>query len=93
MQIFAFLLHMVKKPKSTCGVTHSESRLLDIIVYTEENQVVRDLSRLCDVNREAIVEYFFKDISGSQERKCKGGCECPKAIYLVLLYERVIRCN
>ena len=81
VQIFAFLLHMVKKARSTYGVTHSESRLLDIIVYTEENRVVRDLSRLCDVNREAILEYF----SGSQERKCKGGYQCPKAIYLVLL--------
>ena len=31
VQIFAFLLHMVKKARSTYGVTHSESRFLDII--------------------------------------------------------------
>ena len=86
VQIFAFLLHMVKKARSTYSVTHSESRSLDIIVYTEENRVVRDLSRLCVVNQEAINPgTLFKDISWSQQRKCKGGCQCPKAIYLVLL--------
>ena len=31
VQIFAFLLDMVKKARSTYGVTHSESRFLDII--------------------------------------------------------------
>lgn len=67
VQIFAFLLHMVKKARSTYGVTHSESRLLDIIVYTEENRVVRDLSRLCDVNREAILEYFSKTFQGPRK--------------------------
>ena len=64
---------------------------MDIIVYTEKNRLVRDISRLCDVDREAILDY--KDISGSQERKGKGGCECPKAIYLVLLEERVVCCH
>jgi len=46
VQIFAFLLDMVKKARSTYGVTHSESRFLDIIAYTKENQVVRDISHL-----------------------------------------------
>ena len=67
VQIFAFLLHMVKKARSTYGVTYSESRFLDIIVYTEENRVVRDLSRLCDVNREAILEYFSKTFQGPRK--------------------------
>jgi len=67
MQIFAFLLDMVKKARSTYGVTHSESRFLDIIAYTEENRVVRDLSRLCDVNREAILEYFSKTFQGPRK--------------------------
>ena len=67
VQIFAFLLDMVKKARSTYGVTHSESRFLDIIAYTEENRVVRDLSRLCGVNREAILEYFSKTFQGSRK--------------------------
>ena len=71
LQIFAFLLHTVKKARSTYGVTHSESRFLDIIVYTEQNRLVRDLSRLCDVNREAILEYFSKTFQGPRKGKAR----------------------
>ena len=55
---------MLKKARSTYGVTHSESRFLYTIVYTEENRVVRDLSRPCDVNREGILEHFSKIFQG-----------------------------
>ena len=71
LQIFAFLLYTVKKARSTYGVTHLESRFLDIIVYTEENRLVRDLSRLCDVNREAILEYFSKTFQGPRKGKAR----------------------
>ena len=71
VQIFAFLLDMVKKSRSTYGVTHSESRFLDTIVYTEQNRVVRDLSRLCDVNRETILEYFSKTFQGPRKGNAK----------------------
>ena len=71
VQIFAFLLDMVKKARSTYGVSHSESRFLDTIVYIEENRVVRDLSRLCDVNRETILEYFSKTFQGPRKGNAK----------------------
>ena len=71
LQIFAFLLHTVKKARSTYGFTHLESRFLDIIVYTEENRLVRDLSRLCDVNRETILEYFSKTFQGPRKGKAR----------------------
>ena len=69
VQLFAFLMHMVKKARSTYGVTHSQSRFLDIIIYTEENRVT--LRRQPRSNPGS----FYKHISGSQERKCKGGCQ------------------
>ena len=64
VEIFGFILEMVKKARSRYGVTYFESRSSDSVVYTEENRVVRDLSRLCDVPRASVLEYFSK--------KCKG---------------------
>ena len=71
VQIFAFLLRTVKKARSTYGVTHSESRFMDIIVYTEENRLVRDMSRFCDANREAILDYFSKTFQGPRKGKAR----------------------
>ena len=71
VQIFAFLLRTVKKARSTYGVTHSESRFMDIIVYTEENRLVRDMSRFYDVNREAILDYFSKTFQGPRKGKAR----------------------
>ena len=42
--IFGFIMEMIKKTRSSYGVTHSESRRSDRIVYTEENRLIRDLS-------------------------------------------------
>ena len=48
--IFGFIMEMIKKARSSYGVTHSESRRSDCFVYTEENRLIRDLSRLCAVS-------------------------------------------
>ena len=40
---FGFIMEMIKKARSSYGVTHSESRRSDCIVYTEENRLIRDL--------------------------------------------------
>ena len=42
--IFGFIMEMIKKARSSYGVTHSESRRSDRIVCTEENRLIRDLS-------------------------------------------------
>ena len=42
--IFGFIMEMIKKARSSYGVTHSESRRSDCIVCTEENRLIRDLS-------------------------------------------------
>lgn len=42
--IFCFIMEMIKKARSSYGVTHSESRRSDRIVCTEENRLIRDLS-------------------------------------------------
>lgn len=42
--IFGFIMGMIKKARSSYGVTHSESRRSDRIVCTEENRLIRDLS-------------------------------------------------
>ena len=47
--IFGFIMEMIKKARSSYGVTHSESRRSDRIVCTEENRLIRDLSWLCEM--------------------------------------------
>ena len=42
--IFGFIMEMIKKARSSYGVTHSESRRSDRIVCTEQNRLIRDLS-------------------------------------------------
>lgn len=42
--IFGFIVEMIKKARSSYGVTHSESRRSDRIVCTEENRLITDLS-------------------------------------------------
>ena len=42
--VFGFIMEMIKKARSSYGVTHSESRRSDRIVCTEENRLIRDLS-------------------------------------------------
>ena len=42
--IFGFIMEMIKKARSSYGVTHSESRRSDRIVCTEENRLIRDMS-------------------------------------------------
>lgn len=42
--IFGFIMEMIKKARSSYGVTHSESRRSDHIVCTEQNRLIRDLS-------------------------------------------------
>lgn len=42
--IFGFIMEMIKKARSSYGVTHSESRRSDRIVCTEENRLITDLS-------------------------------------------------
>ena len=42
--IFGFIMEMIKKARSSYGVTHSESSRSDRIVCTEENRLIRDLS-------------------------------------------------
>ena len=44
---------------------------MDIIVYTEKNRLVRDISRLCDVDREAILDYFSKTFQGPRKGKAR----------------------
>ena len=56
--VFGFIMEMIKKARSSYGVTHPESRRSDFILYTEENRLIRDLSRLCDVFRNAIWNIF-----------------------------------
>ena len=38
--IFGFIMEMIKKARSSYGVTHSESRRSDRIVCTEENRLI-----------------------------------------------------
>lgn len=42
--IFGFIMEMIKKARSSYGVTHSESHRSDRIVCTEQNRLIRDLS-------------------------------------------------
>ena len=42
--IFGFIMEMIKKARSSYGVTHSESCRSDRIVCTEQNRLIRDLS-------------------------------------------------
>ncbi|CAH3021302.1 unnamed protein product [Porites evermanni] len=59
------------KARSSYGVTHSESRRSDCIVYTEENRLIRDLSRLCDVSRNAVMGYFSKQWKGARKGEAR----------------------
>ena len=61
VEIFGFILEMVKKARSRFGVTYFESRSSDSVVYTEGNRVTRDLSRLCDISRASVLEYFQRN--------------------------------
>lgn len=56
VEIFGFILEMVKKTRSRYGVTYFECRSSNSVVYTEENRVIRDLSTLCDVPRALVLE-------------------------------------
>ena len=66
--VLGFILEMIK---SSYGVTHSESRCSDCIVYTEENRLIRDLSRLCDVSRNAAMGYFSKQWKGARKGEAR----------------------
>ena len=67
VKVFSFILETVKKARSRYGVTYLESRASDSIVYTEENRVVRDLARLCDISQALVLEYFSKKFSGARK--------------------------
>ena len=69
--VFGFIMEIIKKARSSYGVTHSESRRSDCIVYTEENRLIRDLSRLCDVSRNAVMGYFSKQWKGARKGEAR----------------------
>ena len=66
-EVFCFILESVKKATSRYGVIYSESPPVDCNVYTQENRVVRDLSRLCNIPRESILKYFSKKSKGPRK--------------------------
>lgn len=61
-RIFQFFMEVVRKAPSSYGVSCSETRVTDTILYTKQNRLLRDFSRMCDTTKESIEVYFSKGI-------------------------------
>ena len=78
IQVFSLFLKAVRKARSAFGMTYRETRKAITIEYTEKKRLIRDLSGLGQITREALREYFNRNSRGKRRGSANVICNKDK---------------
>lgn len=96
IQVFSLFLKAVRKARSAFGVSYTETRKAICIQYTEKKRLIRDLSGLGQITREALREYFNRSFRGKRRGSANVICnkDKPFAIqYMRKTSQVLVKCH
>ena len=88
IQVFSLFLKAVRKARSAFGVSYTETRKAISIQYTEKKRLIRDLSGLGQITREALREHLSRSFRG--KRRGSANVICNKDRLFAIQYMRKI---
>ena len=86
IQVFSLFLKAARKARSAFGVSYTETRKAISIQYTEKKRLIRDLSGLGQITREALREHLSRSFRG--KRRGSANVICNKDRLFAIQYMR-----
>ena len=88
IQVFSLFLKAVQKVYSAFNVSYTETRNAICIQYTEKKRLIRGLSGLGQITREALREYFNRSFRGKRRGSANVIIICNKDKPFAVQYMR-----